>query len=280
MLRFLVVVGVLLLGVLAAGALWLDRQFEEPDSERIVSLVERLDAKSVMAVLAHPDDEIPIAGLLADAGLRTDVSVRTLTLTRGEAGIGPEPISRPEYLSVVRTGELYKLGYVLGIDEQEVLDYPDGRLRNIEVTALTNEIVVRIRDWKPDIIVTFDAATGLTQHTDHMVAGEFARKAFDAAGDPNHEPSLGGSHAPKALVVVLAPRRMLNRFGGEPGKQIAAAQPDPQYAIDVDFRLKLQGWAIHESQSHVISEVFGVPARVLYAFWDKEHYAVVVRKAI
>jgi len=269
------VAAVVVLATSIAGAFWLDRQFEEPDSIKVTSLFQRLEARSIMAVLAHPDDEIQIAGLLADAGRRRDTDSRTLTLTRGEAAVTRMQISGPEHLARIRTGELHNFGALLGLDEQAVLDYADGGLQNAQPDSILNDVVRHIRRWKPEIIVTFDAATGLTLHPDHMIAGHVARRAFYLAGDVSYQPSLGLAHRPSSLVVVLAPRRMLRRFGGGPGQQIAETQPEPQYAIEADHRLKVQGWAIHQSQRHVIREVFGVPPHLLYWFWDKEHYAIV-----
>ena len=257
------------------AAFWLDRQFEEPGAVEVASLLKHFDSQSVMAVLAHPDDEIQIAGVLADAGMRREAESWTLTLTRGEAAVTQMPISGPGHLARIRTGELHKFGASLGLDEQAVLDYPDGGLRNAQPDSILNDVVRHIRRWKPEIIVTFDAATGLTLHPDHMVAGDAARKAFYLAGDASYEPSIGVAHQPGILVVVLAPRRMLRRFGGDVGQKISKRQAVPQYAIEVSARLKVQGWAIHQSQRHVIREVFGVPPQLLYWFWDKEHYAIV-----
>ena len=38
-------------------ALWFDRLFEAPGAVRVSSLIEHLNARSVLAVFAHPDDE-------------------------------------------------------------------------------------------------------------------------------------------------------------------------------------------------------------------------------
>ncbi len=263
---FLVVVGIALL--------WLDRQFEEPNAQHVESLTRHLGAKNVLGVLAHPDDEILIAGLLADSASRPGTRVNTLTLTAGEAGVSKGYGLKPERLSQIRIAELRQFGKILGLDEQEILKYPDGRLTEQSSSALETDIVLRIRRWQPDLVVTFDPATGLTLHSDHMAVGAAATNAILLAGNSEYAPELGETHTPKWLAYVVSPRRMLVRFGGEGGRKIADAQAITEYAVSAKWRLKVRGWEVHESQRHVIREIFGVPPWLLYSVWDKEHYSL------
>lgn len=267
-------VSVVIFVVVGGAGFWLDRHFEEPEAEYVPSLAGHLAAKSVLGVLAHPDDEISIAGLLAEAASRSETNVRTLTLTRGEAGLPGEPISKPEHLPVIRTAELYKFGFLLRLDDQEVLDYPDGKLEDQALASLVKDIVGRIRRWKPDLVVTFDPSTGLTLHPDHMAVGAATTEAVSLAGDHEFEPSLGDPYSPRWLAYIVGPRRILMRFGGEAGREIAAKQPTPEYAVPADWRLKAKGWEVHESQRHVIRQIFGLPPSLLYWFYDKEHYSL------
>lgn len=265
---------VFLLLCVGGNALWLDRQFEEPEAKYIPSLVAHLGVQSVLGVFAHPDDEIPVAGLLSNAADLPEIAVRTITVTQGEAGIGKKPISKPEHLALIRAAELYKFGYILRLDDQEIWTYHDGKLAEEPIESMIKDIVSRIRLWKPDLVVTFDPATGLTLSSDHMTVGGAATVAFRAAGDPMFDPSIGEPYEPRWLAYVVAPRRILERFGGEKGRRIAEKQPIPHYAIPGNRLLKTRGWEIHESQRHVIQEIFGVPPWFLYSFYDKEHYYV------
>lgn len=52
----------LVLVLLGVGIFWLDRLFEETGATLVPSLVRQLDARSVLAILAHPDDEILMVG--------------------------------------------------------------------------------------------------------------------------------------------------------------------------------------------------------------------------
>lgn len=262
--------------VVAAGlaVAWLRASFEEPSATDVVSLAAHLSVRSVLAVLAHPDDEILIAGVLADAAAREGIRVKTLTLTRGEAATAPAPLARSDHMAVIRTAELYKFGFVLGVDEQDVLDYPDGQLESQAPQAITDAVVAAIRGWRPDLVVTFDPEAGVTRHPDHIAVGRTARRALPLASNPGYGPELGAAWRVTWMAYVVNPTRLLLRFGGEAGRDIAARQPRANTAVRVPWRLKVRGWDIHESQRHVIREVFGVSPGLLYRFYDREFYHV------
>ena len=272
-------IGLLLLLALGGGLLWVDRHFEEPEAVCVTSLVRSLEIQSILGVFAHPDDEILATGLLSDGAATDGVRVQTVTLTRGEAGGGDDPISKRD-LGVVRVAELHKFGRLVGVDEQKVWDYPDGRLGEVPMEEVIRRLVSLIRTTKPDLLVTFEPQTGLTLHPDHLAAGTVAAAAVKAAADESFEPECGPLHAVNWVAYLLAPRRMLRRFGGEVGTKIADRQPRPNYAIPGNSRLKTRGWEVHESQRHVIREIFGVPPWLLYLLYDKEHYVVVEASAI
>ena len=71
----------------AVAAAWIDSQFEEADAQEVASLAGHLGARSLLAVFAHPDDEILAAGSLAEAASRDGTVVRMITATRGDAGL-------------------------------------------------------------------------------------------------------------------------------------------------------------------------------------------------
>ena len=71
---------------------WARSLFHEPGARRVASLVDTLGARSIVAVLPHPDDDIKACGLLADAGGRPDVRARLLIAAEGDGGIAsPAP---------------------------------------------------------------------------------------------------------------------------------------------------------------------------------------------
>jgi LmbE family N-acetylglucosaminyl deacetylase len=252
--------GVLLL-VLTGGVLWLDRLFEDPDARRIESLAAELGTQRLLAVVAHPDDEITAAGALADAAAR-GAAVHVITATRGEKGTPDIPISGPEELAKLRAAELLEHGTVLGFAEQQVWELPDGDVsRHLE--SVTADLVREIRRIDPDTVLTFHSPSGYSDHPDHMAMGAAATRAVETVRESGRD---------LTLVYVLGPRRVMDRFAGEMGARVAANQPPATFAIRIDPAIKLRGWAIHASQADHIRRNFGVPAWLLYRLFDEEHY--------
>ena len=250
--------------VAAAGAVvWAHALFREPGARRIGSLVDELGARSIVAVFAHPDDEIKVCGLLADAGRRRDVAARLITAARGDGGIASPEFPRAT-LAETRAAEVRRHGAELGLREQEVWPYDDAHLPDVPLAELTARIVERLRAWQPDVVVTFEPSTGFTAHPDHMRIGAAATAAFCAVG--------GDPHPPRWLVYILAPRGAARVVGGERGRRIAALQPAPEYAVHVDPSLRVRGWEAHRSQRAYVTKHTHLPPSLLYRLYDDEHY--------
>ena len=84
---------------------------------------------TLMAILAHPDDEsFPIGGTLAKYA-RSGAYVTLVTATNGQHGIpGLTPVQAGE----VRIGELYAAAATLGIAEVRRLGSVDHRFRKVK----------------------------------------------------------------------------------------------------------------------------------------------------
>ena len=254
--------------LLIAAWVWVDRRFEEPDARHVASLAAELGAERVLAVFAHPDDEQLVAGLLTRAGRDDGAWTGMITATRGEAGTQMPQIVAQPFLGVVRTGEVLKNGYALGLEAQEVWELPDGGLSGLPVNTLAGQILNAYHRYEPDLVVTFWPQSGATQHPDHMRIGLATQiAAYEFRGIHVYQ-------GPKHLAYVLMPRDVMRRFGGERGAFVADNQPAPTYSMPGETAAKLKGWDIHESQGEFVKRVYGVPANVLYTFFDKEFYFV------
>ncbi len=53
---------------------------------------------------------------------------------------------------------------------------------------MVSDLVQRIREFRPQVLLTFDPAGGVTAHTDHSMASIFATLAFHWAGRTNRFP--------------------------------------------------------------------------------------------
>lgn len=152
-----------------------------------------------MFVGAHPDDETAVGPLLARAAEQTKVIV--VCFTKGEGGankVGPELDAA---LGEIRAKELAAAAKVLGV-EHRILGFWNGLpggMRNPENPRETpeqaiarwrqsgrdpaGELVKAIRQWRPDIIISFDPAQGFTGHKEHRAVAMLTAAAFQEAAD-------------------------------------------------------------------------------------------------
>lgn len=256
------------LSAVLAGVVWFDSHFEEPSAKFVSSIVEETGANSVLAIFAHPDDEQLITGLLIRANAEGALT-RMITATKGEAGTPLPQISRIEDLGIIRHAELLKNGYALGVTEQFVWDYPDGGLADADFEGYVARLEQQMQIWTPDLIVTFWPDSGFSDHSDHKAVGRAATEAVQRRRETDP------SNAPKAIAYILAPRRMMERFGGEVGVKVANNQPIPTHAMPGEGWAKIRGWDIHASQADYVHEAYGVPPSIIHRLYDKEHYHVV-----
>jgi len=53
---------------------------------------------------------------------------------------------------------------------REVLDYPDSKLDRTDLYQVAGDLVLRIRQIRPHVVLTFGPDGGLTAHVDHAMA--------------------------------------------------------------------------------------------------------------
>jgi len=147
---------------------------------------------SLLAVLAHPDDEIFHGGVLAHMAER-GVRVTLACATNGEAGKAHPSIGTVTDLAALRVEELRVSCARLGIEPPVLLGFHDSgrkeRQRHDDPRALANvdmlEVEAAIRnvmlDVKPHIVLTFDPH-GAYYHPDHLAVHRAATAAFFSSG--------------------------------------------------------------------------------------------------
>lgn len=168
------------------------------------------DWQRALAVVAHPDD-LEYGGAAAVAAwTRAGKQVAYLLLTRGEAGIDTMD---PAEAARVRTAEQRDSAAVVGVDEVEFLDHPDGMLEY--GLPLRRDIAAAIRRHRPDLVVAINhretfGGTFLNM-ADHRVAGQATidavrdaanRWVFTELRDGGLEPWGGVRH----LAVIASPQ--------------------------------------------------------------------------
>lgn len=265
----LAVVGV----VLIAAVFYMRSYFAIPEARSVPSVVGDVGAKRVLGVFAHPDDEQLVTGFFSYAKQKDGAFTVLVTGTKGEAGHQVPVVARQSDLGIVRKAEALKNGFALGIDEQEVWDYPDGGVPEVPVDDIIARIDAKIVQYKPDIVVTFWPASGATGHEDHMRMGLAAEAAVKQVRA--NLAGASGYQGPRWIAYVITPPNGLRTFGGETGKFVADNQPDATHAMPGNVDAKLRGWKIHASQENYVQAAYGFPDWLLYMLWDQEYYRVV-----
>jgi LmbE family N-acetylglucosaminyl deacetylase len=169
----------------------------------------------LMCITAHPDDEAGWFGgslrTYHDRGVETSV----VCLTPGQAGSYRGNARNDQELAELRRREFAASCEILKVSEAVVLDYPDGQLYRQELNRVVYELVLHIRRFRPQVVLTFGPEGGVTGHPDHSMAGTFATLSFHWAGRNNRYPDQltnGISpHLPHKLYFATSDKALPNR---------------------------------------------------------------------
>jgi len=152
-----------------------------------------------MCVVAHPDDECFGFGgalaLAADHGIETYV----VCMTDGQAATNRGSAASAAELGRMRREEFAASCKVLGVTQNELLHYHDAQLQNIATTEATEHLVRRMRQFRPNVVITFGGDGGLNTHPDHMMVSFWTTTAFHWSGQANRFPDSGEAYQPDRL---------------------------------------------------------------------------------
>ncbi|WP_344843246.1 PIG-L family deacetylase [Kribbella ginsengisoli] len=177
---------------------------------------------SVLAVVAHPDDEAFGLGAILDGFGRAGARVSVLCLTHGTA----PKLGASGDLRALRTAELQLAAKALGVDSAVLLDHPDGGLGGVEMMTLAGDVLARLEASPADGLVVFDPS-GVSGHPDHVAATAAALAAARRADLPvlgwtvpgtvaqhlNEEFGIGFTgHEPAEIDLVLRVDRHRQRM--------------------------------------------------------------------
>lgn len=132
--------------------------------------------KCVLAVFAHPDDEIMVAGSLAKWKKR-GCKIHLLYFTHGEDGPTGGIVEKCK-LGTEREKELSSVKKILNADSLTILNYPDRYLNTVAQSRLEEELLQKVKELSPDTVISFDNTIGLYGHTDHAFAGKCTQEAL------------------------------------------------------------------------------------------------------
>lgn len=175
------------------------QQPEKPNAAEIHESIQKLNfLGSVLYVAAHPDDE----NTRLISYMSNHVKARTayLSLTRGDGGqnlIGPEI---RELLGVIRTQELLAARRTDGGEQRFTRandfgysKHPDETLAIWNKDEVLSDVVLAIRQFKPDIIINrFNHRTPGSTHGHHTSSAMLSIEAFDLTNDKSSFPNQLG----------------------------------------------------------------------------------------
>ncbi|HKW18631.1 MAG TPA: PIG-L family deacetylase [Terriglobales bacterium] len=200
----------------------------------------------LMCVTAHPDDEAGgFGGTLLkyrECGAETSV----VCLTPGQAGSHRGGARNDQELSELRRQEFMASCEILKVSRPIILNYPDGQLYRQELNRVVYDLTMRVREFRPQVMLTFGAEGGVTGHPDHSMAGIFATLAFHWAGRQNRYADQikngSGPHRTQKLYYQTAEFALPNR------PPITFAPPTTMIDIGKHLETKIAAFKAHTTQ--------------------------------
>lgn len=259
-----------------------------------------MTTKRILGVFPHPDDEGSVGGAFLKYG-QAGVETGLICITRGEVGEISDPaLATPETLGEVREGEMRAAASALGVKNLWFLGYRDSgmagtsdntnprSLLQANPAEVVGKIVEIIRQFKPQVVVTFDE-TGGYGHPDHITAYKHTTSAFYAAADAIQYPELGPAHLVSKLYYSSIPRSALRKMGEWIQSQNAQVEewvtkldpeqlglPDEQIDVRLDvadvLEAKGRSWSMHRTQMNPNSAMAQIPEDIQRQWRSYEYF--------
>ena len=209
--------------------------------------------RTLVAVLAHADDEGPIAPLLSRY-VGEGVQAYMIIVSDGMAGAGqqghiPRPDSGPsgDELASVRAEEARCAARVLGVQPPILLGFPDGKLGDYAgdrslIYRATQRIADELQRLRPDVVITWGPDGG-TGHPDHRIVSSIVTQ-LQRTGAPGVPERLFYMSLPVESMRAMNPQR------GEPPLVVPQAKyftTRVSFAPE-DLEAAKRSMACHQSQ--------------------------------
>lgn len=253
--------------------------------------VENASFYRILALFAHPDDELSVGSTLARYA-QTGVRVTLICATRGEAATiysPPEYGATRENLGEIRTRELECCCQVLGINDLRWLDWPDGGVTALDREQATAQVVAIIRQVRPQVMITHPDHGGYP-HPDHLAVHDIALAAWQAAADSDYRPDLGLAHEVTKLYGRVIPMSFFLQapefaeyrvqLNGDQLPFVATPDEDVSTVLDVAAWAdrRVAGWECHQSQHNPNGAFSQVPDEVQQDFRSREYLQLIAHR--
>ena len=260
-----------------------------------------------MAVHAHPDDESSKGAATMASYVARGVDVMVATCTGGERGsiLNPKLQGDPwieENIHEVRAKEMDAAREILGVKQawlgfvdsglpegDPLPPLPEGCFALQPVEKATEALVRLIREFRPQVITTYDENGGYP-HPDHIMTHTISMAAFDAAGDPDAFPDAGEPWQPlklyynhgfsldriRALDVAMEARGLESPYkewisrwenGDRKPREITTRVPCGEF-----FEVRDRALLAHATQIDPDGPWFRIPLEIQQEVWPTEDY--------
>lgn len=202
----------------------------------------------LLCITAHPDDEAgSFGGTLLHYG-RLGVETHVICLTPGQAATHRGGTKSDEELAQMRRHEFADSCKLLRVAGGTVLDYPDAKLDRENFYTTVADLTQRIRQIRPQVVMTLGPEGGVTAHSDHSMASIFATMAYHWSGRSNR--------FPEQLRAGLTPHRSQKLYYGTAMFTLEGRQPispTPASAVielgQEGLETKIAAFRCHTSQA-------------------------------
>ena len=209
--------------------------------------------RRMMVITAHPDDEAGGFGgslrLYHDRGVETCV----VCLTPGQAASNRGGAKSDEELSAMRRNEFAVSCEILKVSRGVVLNYPDGKLYRQDLYHVVCDLTYHVRQFRPQVMLTFGTEGGITGHTDHSMASVFGTLAFQWSGRNNRYPDQlkdgVDPYRPQKLYFQTAKLVLQDR------PPVTSPAPTTSIHIGDYLQTKIDAFKAHRSQSPLFPRV-------------------------
>jgi LmbE family N-acetylglucosaminyl deacetylase len=174
-------------------------------------------------------------------------------LTPGQAATHRGVATSEEELAAVRRREFAASCAILRVTRGEVLDYPDGALDRADFYSIVADLTRRIRQIRPQVLLTFGPEGAVTAHADHTMASIFATAAYHWAGR--------SSRFPEQLTDGLRPYRVQKLYYATAAFTLPDREPVslPPFTTTIDIgdycERKISAFKAHASQAPLFPRV-------------------------
>lgn len=238
-------------------------------------------SETIVAVVAHPDDESLIAGGTLALAAAAGAEIGVVSLTRGEHGpLAGAQLREGESLGALRERELHAAADELGARWTACLRHPDGGLDWSDQPAVARELAELLAARRPSALLTF-GEDGLYWHPDHVAARAIAGRTVELLEEKGAGPVwLYEAAWPPGLVpdlVAAALDRGLPRdLWGLAPEAFGSPETGPTVVVDVRPVLdrKLAALRAHSSQLGPDHLLAALPDDLAERFLGEERWRV------